>query len=288
MKQKNFGYPYMYGDQDSEKNSIIFSLNKLNIEKEQQLKLTLASSVPVSTLVESSEFTLGDEFSYQFCQKISEVCGVLDIIPQTQTIVLDYNGFCKIVSQSDIILETLSSNLGVTDATVREQAQKFFQNKNVIVQATGLQGSIYRMGAFLQSGGSTGIIVRTIGMAQLAGVNGLQVLRAQPYLAIALPTTGAIFFYGCGLIAGNNTIGKALITVGDGLALPMKGVELLWNSYGNPIIKGVFGIPVILNMTQTLKTGPGYTLEEIQEYVLPNKTSIVRILKDKLIKWLSR
>jgi hypothetical protein len=88
-------------------------------------------------------------------------------------------------------------------------------------------------------------------------------LQAQPALAVAILTTGAIFFYACGAVTRNNPIGKALVTTGDILALPMKGVEITWNSYGNPIIQQVFGIPVIFNMTQTFKTGPGYTLKEI-------------------------
>ena len=84
----------------------------------------------------------------------------------------------------------------------------------------------------------------------------MRILQSQSAFAVAIPTTGAMFFYGCGAIAGNNTIGKAFVTTGDVLALPMKGIEVMWNSYGNPVIQKVFGIPVILNMTQTFKTGP--------------------------------
>ena len=124
-----------------------------------------------------------------------------------------------------------------------EQAQNFFRDKNVIVQAAGAQGTLYKVGSYLQSAGSAGLVANTLALAKLAGVSGLQILKAQPYLAVAIPTTGAMFFYGCGAIAGNTTIGKALITTGDALALPMKGVEIMWNSYGNPIIQKVFGIP---------------------------------------------
>ena len=122
------------------------------------------------------------------------------------------------------------------------------------------------------------LVANTIAFAQLAGVSGLQILKAQPYLAVAIPTTGAMFFYGCGAIAGNNGIGKALVTTGDALALPMKGVEMMWNSYGNP---------VLLNMTQTFKTGPGYTLKEIHNYISLNNNSLVKAIKGKIIKWLS-
>ena len=130
-------------------------------------------------------------------------------------------------------------------------------------------------------------MTHTLGLAKLAGVSGLQILQAQPILAVAIPTTGAIFFYGCGGIVGNNTFGKALITTGDVLAVPMKGVEIMWNSYGNPVIQKVFGIPLILNLTQAFKTGPGYTIEEIGRYIPLTNKSILKTIKEKIIGWLS-
>ena len=168
-----------------------------------------------------------------------------------------------------------------------EQVQKFSQDKNIVVQVGGVQGAVYKVGSYLQSAGSAGLVSQTLGLAKLAGVSGLRILQAQPALAIAIPTTGAMFFYGCGAISGNNTIGKALVTTGDVLALPMKGVEIMWNSYGNPVIQKVFGIPVILNMTQTFKTGPGYTLKEIRNYIPLNNTSLLKSIKNKVIKWFS-
>ena len=77
--------------------------------------------------------------------------------------------------------------------------------------------------------GSAGLVANTLALAKVAGVGGLQILKAQPYLAIAIPTTGAIFFYGLGTVVGNNIVGKALITTGDGLAIPMKALEIMWN-----------------------------------------------------------
>ena len=199
---------------------------------------------------------------------------------------LDYNGFCNLVSKSDVILSTISSDLGVTKISAMEQAHKFFQDNNIVVQATGVHGTVYKVGSYLQSAGSAGLVSQTLALAKLAGVSGLQILQVQPALAIAIPTTGAMFFYGCGAIAGNNTIGKVLVTTGNILALPMKGVEIMWNSYGNPVIQKVFGIPVILNMTQTFKTGPGYTLQEIRNYIPLNNTSLLKSIKKNLIDWL--
>jgi hypothetical protein len=77
-------------------------------------------------------------------------------------------------------------------------------------------------------------------MLKLARVNGLQILQAQPFLAVAILTTGAMFFYGCGAIVGNTRIRKALITTGKVLALSMKDMEILWNSYGNSVTQKLF------------------------------------------------
>ena len=265
---------------------MIFSLDP--ISENSELKLVHGSSLPiVPVVIQTPTLTLGDEFSYQFCDQISRLCGNVELIPQTQTLVLDYNGFCSLVSKSDVIFNTLTADLEVTKATAMEEAQKFFQNKNVIVQAEGVQGAIYQVGSYLQSAGSAGLVTRTLGIAKLAGVSGWKMLQAQPALAIAIPTTGAIFFYRCGAIARNTTIGKALVTTSDVLAFPMTGVELMWNSYANPVIQKVFGIPVILNMTQTFKTGPGYTIEEIRTYIPLNRTSMTQHVKNKIIKWLS-
>ena len=129
--------------------------------------------------------------------------------------------------------------------------------------------------------------MNTLPLAKLARISGLQILKAQSYLAVVISITGAIFFYGCRAIALNTTIQKDIIITGDSLALTMKGGEIIWNSDGNPIIQKVFGIPVILNMTQTFKTGPGYTIEEIAKYIALNNKSLFKAIKDKIIDRLS-
>jgi len=279
------GYPYSYGNKDLDQDEIfmIFSLDP--IIENSELNLTQAASLAV--LTETVKLELGDEFTYQFCDQISQFCGTFRVIPETQTLVLDYNGFCRLASESDMIIDTISYNLVITKESAMQQAQNFFSNKNVIVQATGVQGTLYKVGSYLQSAGSAGLVANTLGLAKLAGVSGLQVLKAQPMLAVAIPTTGAIFFYGCGGIVGNNTFGKALITTGDVLAFPMKGIEIMWNSYVNPVTQKVFGIPIILNLTQAFKTGPGYTIEEIRRYIPLNNKSVLKAIKEKIIGWLS-
>lgn len=286
------GYPYSYGDNSfeekalsndiNEKKFMIFSLSPISEDSENLNRL---SSLPI--VITPLELNFGDEFSYRFCDEISKICATFHSIPETGSLVLDYESFCQVVSKSDIIINSLASDLEITRQSALEQAQNFFSDKNVIVQAKGVQGTLYKVGSYIQSAGSAGVVANTLALARLAGISGLQVLKAQPILAVAIPTTGAIFFYGCATIAGNNTIGKALTSTGDVFALPMKGVEVMWNSYMSPSIQRIFGIPLILNMTQTFKTGPGYTIQEISRYISFNKPSVVRKMKDRIIKWLS-
>jgi hypothetical protein len=284
------GFPFFYEknyiaqkDLDQDDKFMIFSLDP--IPENSDLKLNKLSTLPI--ILESSKLPLGDEFTYQFCDQISQICGTFHSLPETQTLVLDYDGFCRLVSNSDRIISTLASELEITKQSAMQQAQQFFSNKNVVVQPGGVQGTIYKVGSYLQSAGSAGLVANSLGVAKLAGVNGLQILQAQPFLAVAIPTTGAIFFYGFGTIVGNNSFGKALITTGDVLALPMKCVEIMWNSYGNSVTQKLFGIPTILNMTQTFKTGTGYTIPERAKHIKFDKKSILRSIKDRIIKWLS-
>ena len=103
------GYPFFYENEDlnQDEKFMIFSLDPVTENSESNL--TQASSLPI--LVEPFKLKLGDEFTYQFCDQISQLCGTFRVIPETKTLVLDYNNFCKLVSKSDIIISTLSSDL---------------------------------------------------------------------------------------------------------------------------------------------------------------------------------
>lgn len=82
---------------------MIFSLDP--ISEDSELNLAHASSLPI--MIYPHKFELGDEFSYRFCDKISQVCQRFKIIVGTKTVVLDYDGFCSFVSKSEEILSTV-------------------------------------------------------------------------------------------------------------------------------------------------------------------------------------
>lgn len=89
----------------------------------------------------------------------------------------DYNGFCTFVFNSNRILITIFSYLGITKILAMEQAQKFFQDKKIVVQADGVQGTVYKINSYLQSVGSARLVTQTLRLAKSAGVNDLRILR---------------------------------------------------------------------------------------------------------------
>lgn len=52
------------------------------ISEDSELNLAHASSLPI--FIEPSQFTLGNEFSYRFCDQISQLCGKFQFIPETR------------------------------------------------------------------------------------------------------------------------------------------------------------------------------------------------------------
>lgn len=156
------GYPYFYGNDNlnQDENFMVFSLDP--VSKNSELNLAYTSSLPI--FIELSQFKLGDEFSYQFCDQISQLCGSFQVISETQTVVVDYDGFCNLVSKTDVIISTISSNLGVTELLAMKQAEKFFQDKNIVVQAGGVHGAVYKVGLYLQSAGSAVLVTHTLGL----------------------------------------------------------------------------------------------------------------------------
>lgn len=71
------GYPFYNESDDLEKDDkfMIFSLDP--IKEDSELNLIQVSSLPI--VVESTTLVLGDEFTYQFCNQISQLCLTLKL-----------------------------------------------------------------------------------------------------------------------------------------------------------------------------------------------------------------
>ena len=187
-------YLYYYGNESliQDERLMLFCLDPITEEK-AELNFVKASTIPI-VLGEPFRIPLADEFTYKFTDEISNVSGTFSLSPDAKTLVFDFDGFCQVASQTDPILTKVAADLAISKESAIRKAQDFFSDKTVIVQPGGVQGTVYKVGSYLQSVGSAGLVTQTVTLEKLAGAIGLQILNAQPALAIAIPTTGAIFF----------------------------------------------------------------------------------------------
>ena len=146
---------------------------------------------------------------------------------------------------------------------------------------------MHKLGTQFQTLDSTAMVVRTVTMAKAGGVTGVSLIQVQPLLVVALPTVGAIFFYGTGAVLGNNFGGRLCNSIGYTLSLPMRGIEAVYNVYAAPFINTTLGLPTILNVTSQLQQGPGLNMTQALKFIdQQNKTSLIIRGKNFLINLL--
>lgn len=199
------------------------------------------------------------------CEQLVKNCYDLSYIPGSKTFIMSDNSFCRLVDNQQEFVNNVSQVLNADSNETAKQIATFFQDHQILVQPTGIQGAFHKVGTYLQGGGSALLVARTISMAKVAKATGLTVIKAQPLLLIAIPTTGAIFFHGLGMVSGNNTFGRSCNMIGNSFLIPMYGCELTYNAYIGPFVNQTFGFPTYLNFTQQLIRGPGFSQVEAQQ-----------------------
>ena len=100
-------------------NLLIFDLEQVSEEE----KSMFASSLPtILVQPDQNDFAnfadLSEDFNYKLCKEISNYCGeymyIIDPNSQTQTLILDRNNFCKLVQESDVVLDQISNDLSIS------------------------------------------------------------------------------------------------------------------------------------------------------------------------------
>lgn len=248
---------------------------------EPVMELTQGTMVPLLEPPLSANFTI--------CDQLVKNCYDLSYIPKSKTFIMSDGSFCRLVDQQQVFLNNVSQVLNVDSTEAGKQIAKFFEDHQILVQPTGVQGAFYKVATYLQSGGSALLVARTITMAKAAGATGAAVIKTQPMLLVAIPTTGAIFFHGLGMLAGNNTFGRTCDMVGNFFILPMHGFELTYNAYIGPFVNKTVGFPTYLNYTQQVMRGPGFSVSEAQKLLAQGqKNTVVKqtwnVVKNFIIK----
>lgn len=229
-------------------------------------EVELDKCINISEYLDKINFS-GNAQSSIFCDLVREQCIGSVYIDASNTMILTNKSF-------EGVLETINSNLSHLDSVdpvaynqLVKDTLNFFSERNVVVLQEGVQGKIFKAGQIVQSYGSVALTVESIMMSRVLGVTGSKVLAGQPLLYVALPTVGGIFFHGMSMIVGQNAVGRSCQSIGNILLLPMKGAELILNNIVFLPLGKITGIPILLNMTQTINMGPGLSVEDAKKMI---------------------
>lgn len=243
--------------------------------------MCVIQSIDLNSFEFVSEFTATD---YIICNRLTHYCPDLSYVNKTKTLVVSDHSFCRLVEHTDQFLGDIAGLINKNSSQASTEVSRFFRNRNILIQQTGIQAHVYKVGTYFQTGGCATMVARTLSFTKMAGVSGLKIIESQPLLIIALPTVGAMFFHGCGSIIGNNTVGRTFNTIGNTLNLPMFFVESVYNTYASPVINRIFGIPTLLNYTKQALRGPGLDPSEATKFLSNiEKKSIMEHVKCYLI-----
>lgn len=251
--------------------------------RNENKSIMASNTVPLS--FDTGQFSIpADSFDLSFCRVINDVCGTVHFIPKTGKIVMEYPSFCNLVKNSEFIVSSLADTMGVETSVAVKQAQEFFSKNDLVVSPVGFQGKVYKMGSAIQSYLPAGYVSTFIMNARLIGAEGVHLMANNAGMYLALPTVGSLFFYGCGIIAGNNVVGKSCNTAGYILSRPMALTEHLWNNGPAVLIHKTIGIPIVLNQTKALVKGSGYSYNEVKKFIGIDRKSLLKKVKNWLIR----
>lgn len=192
-------------------------------------------------------------------------CEKLSYIPETNTVLMTNVDMQNIFGANETISENISSILKIDVNTTKDAINDYFGKHIVIVQPKGLAGGVYVMGQWAQTLAPAYYTHQVVSMSSLLGNRGLYILGNRPLLAVAICTSGGLFFNGLGVVLGNNTAGNCCKTIGWALNRPMKGVEIVLNNLVCAPITAVTGLPLIFNYSDVQNEGPGINVTKVKE-----------------------
>lgn len=238
--------------------------------------------------LEKFTFNSGSQFDlsgYTICDEFMKNCQDFSYFSNTKTFFFANESFCNLVNQNKLFINNRSKVLNVDKNQAMNEILQFFDDKTLLIQQKRIQDLVHKIGTFVQTSGSMWIIARTRAMAKSGGMMGLNIIKSQPLIVIAIPTVGVLFFHVCGQLAGNNKVGPTCNIIDNILNVPMGYTELLYDSYIAPIINRTIGLPIILNNIEQAQRDPSLgDTEAIKPLTDSQKGSIMKGIKYFLVK----
>ena len=136
---------------------------------------------------------------YTILCNLGETCQGVTYFPNTATVVLDANGTSNLLYNfQNYYLPNLATDLQVTQTEALSTSVDFFQNKQVRINPTGIQGTVYRTMQSLQNYIPMTNLAQAVTSLRTTGVTGFEIITSAPLTFVGSTYVGAMFFAYCG------------------------------------------------------------------------------------------
>jgi hypothetical protein len=214
------------------------------------------------------------------CNILSKKCSSACYFETTKTILISdvaVGDVVKVLEEG--ILKDLPSSVNKINFTSDTICNFFNGSNKILVQPTGLEGTLFQIGTIVESGATTAFTSKALILSKTAGVSVSTAFKAQPLLFIAIPTSIGIGLHACAFVVGDNVAGKVLATGGTICLFPLKIAEISYNHVLSPLLNHTLGIKTWLNFTEQVSNGTGINLNDALKLIKTNKNSLkIRIL----------
>lgn len=218
---------------------------------------------------------------YTIICRLGETCDGLNYFPATSKIIIDHNQTsCLVFNNFDQFIPNVAQDLDITREAAMEKAASFFSDKQISIQPTGLQGTVYKIVQSVQNYAPMAYTSEAVSLIKTTGMTGLDIISGAPLTFVGATYIGAVFFSYCGNVIGNNPVGVICNSASFMLSRPMRGVEMVLNGLILRPISNQIGLPLVLNGTQEILAGKGLSVQDYSKIGI----AFERIASSKKVK----
>lgn len=207
---------------------------------------------------------------YTILCETGKYCDILSFFPNTNTIVLELNkkSYPFFKDFPNQFIPELAKELDVSPQSAIDKSLDFFTNKRVVVQPTGVQGTVYNFMRHIQNYAPVAYTFEAVSVLKTTGITGVQIITSAPLTFVGATYLGGLVCGYFGSVAGNNTVGTIFNTSSYILTRPMRGVEITLNGLILQPLSNLTGFPLILNGTSEILAGKGINIKDYAKICL--------------------
>jgi len=237
---------------------------------EQSLKVENPTSHIKISGYSLNNYKIFNPEGYTILCETGKYCDILSFFPNTNTIVLELNNksYSFFKDFPNQFIPELAKELDVSPQSAINKSLDFFTDKRVVVQPTGVQGTVYNFMRHIQNYGPVAYTFEAVSVLKTTGMTGVQIITSAPLTFVGATYLGGLVCGYFGSVAGNNTVGTIFNTSSYILTRPMRGVEITLNGLILQPLSNFTGFPLILNGTSEILAGKGINIKDYAKIYL--------------------